>query len=150
MEKFIWHKLWVIAGSAVVLTACSSTPSAKSTPSEADRARAICAQPAQIASLSASVALATGYFALQDANTNCAEAALNQARRLDPKNPYVALNLGVVYQKTGRAAQARAAYQEVIDLDRGTVSDPAVAASNPASVNSTPGLIARRNLTNLK
>jgi Flp pilus assembly protein TadD len=132
------------------LVGCSSTPSNQAGSSEVERARALCSQPAQIPSLSANIALATGYFAIGDNNLSCAEAALSQARRLEPRNAYVALNLGVLYQKTGRTAQARAAYQEAIEFDRVTTSDPAVIATKSDAVNSTPGLIARRNLTNLR
>lgn len=150
MKQQSWRAVWILAGFTALLAGCSSTPATQAGSAEMERARSLCAQPAQIPTLSASVALATGYFAVQDGNMNCAESALGQARRLEPRNAYVALNLGVLYQKTGRSALARTAYQEAIDFDRAANSDPAVIATRADAVNSTPGLIARRNLTNLK
>jgi tetratricopeptide (TPR) repeat protein len=150
MKQQNWRAVWSLAGVVALLVGCSSTPSSSSGSAEVERARAFCAQPAQIPNLSASIALATGYFAIGDNNLSCAEAALSQARRLEPRNAYVALNLGVLCQKTGRTALARAAYQDAIEFDRATTSDPAVIATKTDAVNSTPGLIARRNLTNLR
>ncbi len=50
---------------------------------------------------------------------NCAKAEeyLKKALEINPNNPYALLNLGVVYQRTGRPELARQMYQKVIDLD---------------------------------
>jgi general secretion pathway protein D len=36
---------------------------------------------------------------------------------VNPENPYALLNLGVVYQNTGRVDKAKLMYQKVIDMD---------------------------------
>ena len=43
-----------------------------------------------------------------------AERTLNDAYRINPENPYVLLNQGVVYQRTGRTDLARQKYNEAI------------------------------------
>ena len=46
-----------------------------------------------------------------------AEATLEVARSINPDNPYVLLNLGVVYQNTGRIEKAREMYVRIILLN---------------------------------
>jgi len=46
-----------------------------------------------------------------------AENYLNQALAVNPENPYALLNLGVVYQNTGRPEKARVLYEKVIKLN---------------------------------
>jgi tetratricopeptide (TPR) repeat protein len=43
-----------------------------------------------------------------------AEATLEVAQSINPDNPYVLLNLGVVYQNTGRIEKAREMYVRII------------------------------------
>ena len=43
-----------------------------------------------------------------------AEATLEVAQSINPDNPYVLLNLGVVYQNTGRVEKAREMYVRII------------------------------------
>lgn len=46
-----------------------------------------------------------------------AEKYLKQALVVNPENPYALLNLGVVYQNTGRPEKARPLYEKVIKLN---------------------------------
>ena len=68
-----------------------------------------------------------------------AEDVLQHAARIDPRNPWVALNLGVVYQRTGRTAQARSEYRKVLAADgpltslNGRPQPVPVAVTRPAS-----------------
>ena len=46
-----------------------------------------------------------------------AEKYLDEALALNPENPYALLNMGVVYENTGRKEQAIGMYQKVIELN---------------------------------
>ena len=46
-----------------------------------------------------------------------AEKYLDEALDLNPENPYALLNMGVVYENTGRKEQAISMYQKVIELN---------------------------------
>jgi len=46
-----------------------------------------------------------------------AEPFFNKALEADADNPYALLNLGVVYQNTGRVSQAKEMYRKVIALN---------------------------------
>ena len=56
--------------------------------------------------------LRKGYDAIKQKNYLQAEDLLNKARVKLPENPYVLLNLGVVYQNTNRQAEAVKLYQQ--------------------------------------
>lgn len=95
--------------------------------------------------------LGAGYKALEAERFDCAERLLSQARIMDSKDPYVQLNLGVVYQRTGRQEQARAAYMETIKLDSlgdGGQSEVAIVATQEEAIGRKmhPSEIARHNL----
>jgi tetratricopeptide (TPR) repeat protein len=62
-----------------------------------------------------SQALVDGYEDIVNQRWASAEANLDKALEADRDNPYVLLNLGVVYQQTGRDAQAREMYNRVIE-----------------------------------
>ena len=75
-----------------------------------------------------------------------AEALLEVALSINPDNPYALLNLGVVYQQTGRVDQAREQYVKVILLD----SQEKAFASNVKGLEGEKLVdIAKRNLENL-
>jgi Tfp pilus assembly protein PilF len=75
-----------------------------------------------------------------------AEALLEVALSINPDNPYALLNLGVVYQQTGRIDQAREQYVKVILLD----SQEKVFTSNVKGLEGEKLVdIAKRNLENL-
>jgi cell division septation protein DedD len=46
-----------------------------------------------------------------------AEKYLDEALALNPENPYALLNMGVVYENTGRKEQAISMYQKVIEMN---------------------------------
>lgn len=58
-----------------------------------------------------------GYLAMSAGDYGTAEILLKRALDINEKNPYALLNLGVVYQETGRYEKARQAYQSVIDIN---------------------------------
>ena len=75
-----------------------------------------------------------------------AEALLEVALSINPDNPYALLNLGVVYQNTGRIEQAREQYVKIILLD---AKEP-VARSNVRGMEGKSLVdIAKKNLENL-
>ena len=55
-----------------------------------------------------------------------AEKYLNEALALNPENPYALLNMGVVYENTGRQEQAIAMYQKVIAINPKGKDDQAI------------------------
>lgn len=93
-------KMNILIGILLVCTAiaCSSTPPQSSEPNETDLIR-------------------DGYAALTAEDYATAENLLRQALAMNHLNPYTLLNLGVVYQQTGRYEDARRTYQTLIDLN---------------------------------
>ena len=55
-----------------------------------------------------------GFKALQQGDYSRAEPELKQALADDPSDPFSKLNLGAVYQNTGRADQAVPLYRDVL------------------------------------
>lgn len=82
----------------------------------------------------------------------CAERLTLKAREVDPKDPYAALNLGVIYQRQGKSSIARTQYDEAIRLDgsdsQKSIGD-AAEATDQRFISHRPGEIAKRNLKNL-
>ena len=70
-----------------------------------------------------------GYAELIKQNYDQAEAFFDLALSINPTNPYALLNLGVIYQNTGRAEDAKMMYQKVIDLN------PEMTAENSTDSN---------------
>ena len=58
-----------------------------------------------------------GYEAMIRQDYDEAEAFFDLALSVNPVNPYALLNLGVVYQNTGRIEKAKNMYQKVIELN---------------------------------
>jgi thioredoxin-like negative regulator of GroEL len=99
--------------------------------------------------------LAGGYHAIEKNDLVCAERLTAEARRVDPKDPYAALNLGAIYQRTGRIEMARGEYYKTIALEEGDgrhseKSEGATIATIDQAKNKTPGEIAKRNLERLR
>lgn len=103
--------------------------------------------------------LGIGFDAMQNGNNACAERLLTEASRLDPKDPWALLNLGVVRHRLGKLDQARQAYQMAAAQDPATsgiqlsaqgksAQEPEVAAAASASgmLKQSPGQIALQNL----
>jgi tetratricopeptide (TPR) repeat protein len=57
-----------------------------------------------------------GFQALSGKRYDQAEKSLEKALSINPDNPYALLNMGVVYQETGRLDKARRMYEKVIAL----------------------------------
>ena len=75
-----------------------------------------------------------------------AEALLEVALSINPDNPYALLNLGVVYQNTGRIENAREQYVKIILLD----AKETVAKSNVKGMEGKSLVdIAKENLENM-
>ena len=75
-----------------------------------------------------------------------AEALLEVALSINPKNPYVLLNLGVVYQNTGRIEKAREMYVQIILLNpQEVVGDSNIEGAKGKKIVD----IAKQNLENL-
>ena len=93
--------------------------------------------------------LAGGFQAIQSKQLVCAENLTERARKLDPKDPYAALNLGAIYQRTGRIELAKKEYEQAIVLDGGAANasdSNAVIATLDQAKNQRPSDIAKRNL----
>lgn len=76
-----------------------------------------------------------------------AEKFLEESLALNPNNPYALLNMGVVYEKTGRSQKALAMYQKVVDLN---TKEEVVKSNNTAAEGATLTDLARSNLKRLK
>jgi len=88
-----------------------------------------------------------GFQELSKGNYEQAEKYLNEALEIYRFNPYAILNLGVVYQNTGRLEKAREAYNNVISLQ----AEGMVTASNePGAVGKSLVVLARENLAKLQ
>lgn len=84
-----------------------------------------------------------GFQELSGRNYREAERFLDEALSLNPDNPYALLNMGVVYQNTGRMEEAKEMYEKVIALapeGKATVSNKGSAVGKPLAE------LARENL----
>lgn len=75
-----------------------------------------------------------------------AEATLEVARSINPDNPFVLLNLGVVYQRTGRIEKAREMYVRIILLNP---QEKAVDSNVPGAQGRKIVDLAKQNLEHL-
>jgi Flp pilus assembly protein TadD len=124
------------------LSACASTSTS------VDHLAQLCQQK-DLSSTSQRVVLAGGYHALSRRDLACAERLSLDARSKDMKDPYAALNLGAVYQRTGRLDQARLEYDAVLQLDSASDSkalELAHLATREQLLSRRPADIARHNL----
>jgi len=64
-----------------------------------------------------------GFQAISGKNYGHAETSLEKALSINPDNPYALLNMGVVYQETGRLDKARQMYEKVIALQPKDVAE---------------------------
>lgn len=70
-----------------------------------------------------------GFREISSKNYEQAEASLQKALSINPENPYALLNMGVVYQETGRPDKARQMYEKVIALQPKDVAEESNADS---------------------
>jgi tetratricopeptide (TPR) repeat protein len=91
-----------------------------------------------------------GAEAMAMGNYAMAEARFQEAIAINPANTPALLNLGVVYQNTGRDVQARAAYLTLMETERRQRAietvDPPPGVPPPLA---TPATLARENLADL-
>ena len=84
----------------------------------------------------------TGYLAIAAGDLSGAQATLERERAMFPQRPELMVNLAAVYARTGRAAEARALYADVLSRD-----SVALELGNGDSVSSHD--VARRGLARL-
>jgi tetratricopeptide (TPR) repeat protein len=70
-----------------------------------------------------------GFQAIAGKNYGQAEKNLEKALFINPENPYALLNMGVVYQETGRLDKARQMYEKLIALQPKEVAEESNAGS---------------------
>ena len=87
-----------------------------------------------------------GFVELSNSNYLEAEAYLRAALDINPNNPYTLLNLGVVYQDTGRTREAIQMYQKVLELNP---EETAVKSNREGYTGKKIAEIARENLKSL-
>jgi tetratricopeptide (TPR) repeat protein len=102
---------------------------------------AACVEPPRDVSLAE-----RGADALEAGDYMAAEQFLGDALGHNPDNEYALLNLGVVYQDTGRPELARRTYAEIIRINRQERAALIVARK---SVSLSPMVLARENLADL-
>ncbi len=84
-----------------------------------------------------------GFDALSAGDYEEAEVLLSERLRDEPGDPYARLNLSVVYQNTGREAEAR---RILVDLIAEDPAAQATRSNNAAAAGQSIAAIARRNL----
>ena len=87
-----------------------------------------------------------GFLELSKGNYAMAEANLLTSLDIDPHNPYALLNLGAVYQDTGRTWQAIEMYEKIIELNP---EQTAVESNNDKYKGKNLVEIAKKNLRSL-
>ena len=87
-----------------------------------------------------------GFEELSNSNYLEAEAYLRAALDINPNNPYTLLNLGVVYQDTGRTKEAIQMYEKVLELNP---EETAVKSNREGYSGKKIVEIARENLKSL-
>lgn len=85
-----------------------------------------------------------GFAKLQNKEFSKAKAFFDQAMKIDPENPYVLINLGIIYEHDGKNKEAAAKYQQVLEL-AGRGDNTVTPAVDDALQN-----IARENLGHLE
>jgi Flp pilus assembly protein TadD len=134
------------AAALVSLSACSTTP-------KADTLSELCATSTKdLHQHNQRVLLAGGYHALRAHDLACAERLTFAAQEKNPKDSYAALNLGAIYQRTGRLEMAKAEFAKAIALDVTSEGDSETAqiATIDQAKSHRPSIIARENLVLMK
>jgi Tfp pilus assembly protein PilF len=134
------------AVTLLAVSACSTTP-------KTDTLSKLCATSTKdLHQNNQRVLLAGGYYALRENDLACAERLTYAAQEQNPKDSYAALNLGAIYQRTGRIEMAKEQYAKTIKLDSGPAgqSESAQIATIDQAKSQRPGVIARENLVLMK
>lgn len=143
----------VLVSSLMVIAGCSTSNGSGRAVST------LCAQDASLKDYNQRTLLGAGYEAMQQSDLNCAERLLAQAHKLDPKDPWALLNLGVARYRMGKLDEARVAYQMAaavdpktsgIELKASAISEQqretAVVSTQTGALNQSAGQIALQNL----
>lgn len=132
--------------SSILFTGCAST---RSVESNNERLTQLCTKQ-DLTQESQRTVLAGGYFALEKNDLPCAERLTLDAREKNAKDAYATLNLGAIYQRTGRISQAKDMYSKTIELDGGSKDQDKAPESHLATQdkqkNKRPTDIAKYNL----
>ena len=155
-NQFFWK---IFAGAvkpaarmlAAIVSVAALAGCAGPQPSTSASLQALCDQR-DLSTINQRQLLAGGYYAIANKNLVCAERLTSKARELDANDPYAALNLGAIYQRTNRHELAKTEYEKAIELDGSANSDAEQAVESTAeeAKNKRPRDIARRNLAMLK
>ena len=133
----------------LIVAGCASV---QQTPLTASSLQNLCAS-ADVTQYNQRQLLAAGFKAIENKDLVCAERLTSKARELDPKDPYAALNLGAIYQRTNRLNMASEEYKQVILLDGGdkqSRSKTAVEVTAEMAKDKRPADIAKSNLALLQ
>jgi Tfp pilus assembly protein PilF len=152
--KFFTRKVFSFIGvsvlGATLFTGCAST---KGVESNNERLVALCTTK-DLSQVTQRTVLAGGYFALEKNDLPCAERLTLDAREKNLKDAYATLNLGAIYQRTGRITQAKDMYSKTIELDGGNNDQDKAPeshlATNDKQKNKRPTDIAKYNLALLE
>lgn len=134
-----------LAMQGVLLASCALAPSGANE-SESTGASESPATSSESKTEGVKTLLAQAYEQMLRRDDTAAEATLLRARRIDPTNAWVSLNLGVIYQRSGQYEIARTEYQAAILSSDGIASGKATTASSDAWKGKSVGEIARGNL----
>jgi Flp pilus assembly protein TadD len=140
-------KKWAIIFSFGLLASCASTGTSD------DQLAKLCGTQ-NLSQQSHRTVLAGGYHALAKNDLVCAERLTLDARIKDPTDPYATLNLGAIYQRTGREAMAKDMYAKTIELDGRNKEQSKATAAHLATrdqlKSKRPAEIAKHNLALFK
>jgi Tfp pilus assembly protein PilF len=130
----------------LLFTGCASSQNSKASQ---DRLTALCAKQ-DLSQESQRTVLAGGYFALEKNDLPCAERLTLDAREKNLQDAYATLNLGAIYQRTGRESLAKDMYAKTIELDGGKANKDEAPTSHLATRDQQkgrhPAEIAKHNL----
>ena len=132
-------------GALLIATGCSSVPP---TPLTASTLQTVCAS-IDLTQYNQRQLLATGFRAIENNDLVCAERLTWKAHQMDVKDPFAALNLGAIYQRTNRLSLAKTMYEQVIALDSvdtDSRSKTAVEVTAEKAKDKRPSEIAKTNL----
>lgn len=87
-----------------------------------------------------------GYNHMLAQNNAKATYYFEQALEVNPDNPYALLDLGVMFEREGRLAEAAVLYQRVIDLDP---TELVAESTRPTGIDLTLAAVAKDNLSRL-
>ena len=94
-----------------------------------------------------SLLIEEGYGHLTNEEYDKAEESYTKALEINPENSFALLNLGVVYQNTGKTDQAVEMYNKLIELDP---DDRAFSSTDESQEGLLLTEIAQQNLNNIQ